>query len=125
MPNALINAFIYMVLAAAPAPAPQPDLSGLWRFDMVSPQGGTTLGAMTVQKEKDSGAYQGKVITNGGVEALPIRSIRVQSHRMTMEVDSPRGPVVFRGELEPANRSFNGTLTYHDGRAFSMSGVKQ
>lgn len=120
---------IALVVAAVPAAASAqeqgPNLAGLWRFDMTSPQGATTLGAMTVQRNKDSGAYEGKVITNGGVEALPIRSIQIQSRRMTMEVDSPRGPVVFRGDLGPAGQTFSGTLTYHDGRDFSMTGVKQ
>ena len=111
--------------SAASAQEPGPDVAGLWRFDMTSPQGATTLGAMTVLRNKDSGAYEGKVITNGGVEALPIRSIQIQSRRMTMEVDSPRGLVVFRGELGPSDQSFNGTLTYHNGRDFSMTGVKQ
>ena len=110
---------------AASAQEHEPDLAGLWRFDMTSPQGSTTLGAMTVLKNKDSGAYEGKVITNGGVEALPIRSIQIQSRRMTMQVDSPRGLVVFSGNLGPTSQSFSGTLTYHDGRDFSMAGVKQ
>jgi hypothetical protein len=120
---------IALALAASPAAASAqehgPDLAGLWRFDMTSPKGTTTLGAMTVLRNKDSSAYEGKVITNGGVEALPIRSLRIQSHRMTMEVDSPRGLVVFRGDVGPSGQSFSGTLTYHDGRGFSMAGVKQ
>jgi hypothetical protein len=120
---------IAFAVAALPAVASAqehgPDLAGLWRFDMTSTQGATTLGAMTVLRNKDSGAYEGKVITNGGVEALPIRSIQIQSRRMTMEVDSPRGLVVFKGDLGPSGQSFNGTLTYHDGRDFSMTGVKQ
>ncbi len=120
---------IALAVAALPAVASAqeqgPNLAGLWRFDMTSPQGATTLGAMTVLRNKDSGAYEGKVITNGGAEALPIRSIQIQSRRMTMEVDSPRGPVVFRGDLGPSGQSFSGMLTYHDGRDFSMTGVKQ
>ena len=116
-----------LLLAATPAATQQTqaDLAGLWRFDLTSPQGTTTLGAMTVLRNKDSGAYEGKVITNGGVEALPIRSIQIQSRRMTMEVDSPRGLVVFRGDLGLSGQSFSGTLTYHDGRDFWMAGVKQ
>ena len=114
-----------LLLMSAPVLAEDLDLAGLWRFDMTSPQGTTTLGAMTVLKNKDSGAYEGKVITNGGVEALPIRSIQIQSLRMTMEVNSPRGLVVFRGDLAPSGQSFSGTLTYHNGRDFSMAGVKQ
>ena len=101
------------------------DVAGLWRLDMTSPQGATTLGAMTVQKNKDNGAYEGKVITNGGIEAFPIRSLQIQARRMTMEVDSPRGLVVFRGDLGSSGQSFSGTLTYHDGRDFSMTGVRQ
>ena len=118
-----------LALAAPPAAAPTRehglDVAGLWRFDMASPQGATTLGAMTVLKNQDTGAYEGKVITIGGVEALPIRSIQIQSRRMTMKVDSPRGLVVFKGDLHPSGQTFSGTLTYHDGRNFSMDGVKQ
>jgi hypothetical protein len=126
MKRTLMIAFAVAALpAAASAQEHGPDLAGLWRFDMTSPQGATTLGAMTVLRNKDSGAYEGKVITSGGVEALPIRSIQIQSRRMTMEVDSPRGLVVFRGDLGPSGQSFSGTLTYHDGRDFSMAGVKQ
>ena len=126
MKRMLMIAFAVAALpAAASAQEPGPGLAGLWRFDMTSPQGATTLGAMTVLKNKDSGAYEGKVITNGGVEALPIRSIQIRSRRMTMEVDSPRGLVVFRGDLGPSAQSFSGTLTYHDGRELSMAGVKQ
>ena len=126
MKRMLMIAFALAALpSAASAQEQGPNLAGLWRFDMTSPQGATTLGAMTVQRNKDSGAYEGKVITNGGVEALPIRSIQIQSRRMTMEVDSPRGLVVFRGDLGPSGQSFSGTLTYHDGRDFSMTGVKQ
>src|SRR5688572_16212720 len=109
-----------LAMAIAPLPAfaqdATPNVAGLSRFDMTCPQGATTLGAMTVVRNKDSGAYEGKVITNGGVEALPIRSIQIQSRRMTMEVDSPRGLVVFRGDLGPSDQSFNGALTYHNGR---------
>ena len=118
-------ALVACLLSSVPAAAQTAAIDGLWRFDMTSPQGVTTLGAMTVLRNKDRGAYGGKVITNGGVEALPIRSIEIRSHRMTMTVDSPNGPVVFNGDLSPSGQSFSGTLTYHDGRNFSMSGVKQ
>ena len=110
---------------AAPADARGPDLAGLWRFDMISPRGSTTLGAMTVVKDKDSGAYGGKAITNGGGEALPIRSIEVRSQQMTMTVDSAHGVVVFRGDVDRSGQSFRGTLRYHDGRDFVMRGIKQ
>ena len=126
MKRMLMIAFAVAALpAAASAQEHGPDLAGLWRFDMTSPQGATTLGAMTVLRNKNSGAYEGKVITNGGVEALPIRSIQVQARRMTMEVDSPRGLVVFRGDLGPTDQSFSGTLTYNEGPDISMAGVKQ
>lgn len=111
--------------AAASAQAHGPDLTGLWRFDMISPQGVTTLGAMTVQKNKDSGAYEGRLITNGGIHGLPIRSLRLQSRQMTLEVDSEHGPIVFKGELAPSGHVFSGTTIYHDGRPFRMTGVKQ
>src|SRR5688572_17111177 len=118
-----------LALAALPAPASAQeqgaDLAGLWRFDMTSPLGITTLGAMTVLRNKDSGAYEGRVMTNGGIEALPISSVKIESRKMTMTVDSPRGPVVFRGDLGPSGHSFSGTLTYHDGSDFSMAGIKQ
>lgn len=114
-----------LAMMSIPAAAEGPNLAGLWRFDMISPRGTPTLGAMTVQKDKDSGAYGGKAITNGGGEALPIRSIELRSHRMTMTVDSAHGPVVFRGEVDPTGRSFSGTAIYHDGRPFAMRGIKQ
>ena len=120
---------IALALAALPAAASaqeqSPNLSGLWRFDMVSPQGMTTLGAMTVQKNKDSGAYEGRLITNGGTHGLPIRSLRIQARQMTLEVDSEHGPIVFRGELAASGQGFRGTTIYHDGRPFLMTGVKQ
>ena len=111
--------------SASPAQAQGPDVAGLWRFDMISPRGIATLGAMTVVKDKDKGGYGGQAITNGGGEALPIRSIEIRSHRMTMTVDSARGAVVFNGDLDPSGQSFSGTLRYHDGRDFAMRGIKQ
>lgn len=125
MKRMLMAAFIAVLPAPAVAQVHAQDVSGLWRFDMTSPQGTTTLGAMTVMKNKSSGAYEGKVITNGGIEAMPIRFIRLQSRQMTMEVDSPRGPVVFKGTLAASGQGFSGTLTYHDGRDFPMTGVRQ
>lgn len=118
---------IALALAALPsaASAQEADLAGLWRFDMVSPMGATTLGAMTVQKNKDSGAYEGRLITNGGTHGLPIRSLRLQSRQMTLEVDSEHGPITFKGELAPSGQAFCGTTIYHDGRPFLMKGVKQ
>ena len=101
------------------------DLSGLWRFDMISPQGATTLGAMTVLKNKDSGAYEGRLITNGGIHGLPIRSLILNSGQMTLEVESEHGLIVFKGELAPSAQDFSGTTIYHDGRPFAMRGIKQ
>lgn len=114
-----------LLVAGAPAIAEEANLSGLWRFDMTSSRGVTTLGAMTVVKDKDSGAYGGKAITNGGGEALPIRSIEIRSQKMTMTVDSAHGAVVFRGDIDPSGQSFSGTVKYHDGRDFAMRGIKQ
>ena len=114
-----------LLLTSVPATAEGPDIGGLWRFDMISPQGVTTLGAMTVRTNKESGKYEGKLITNGGVEGLPIHSLEVQSRRMTLEVHSAHGPITFRGELSPSGQNFSGTVRYHDGRDFAMAGVKQ
>lgn len=111
-------------VASQPAQA-EPDMTGLWRFDMSGPRGIITLGAMTVQKNKDSGAYEGRLITNGGIHGLPIRSLRVQSRKMTMGVQSEHGPIIFNGELAASGWVFSGTTIYHDGRPFAMSGVKQ
>jgi hypothetical protein len=113
------------VPAAASAQEQGPDLAGLWRFDMTSPKGVTTLGAMTVLKNKDSGAYEGRLITNGGVHGLPIRFLHLQSSQMTMEVESEHGLIVFKGELAPSGQGFSGMTIYHDGRPFRMTGVKQ
>ena len=80
MKRMLMIAFAVALLpAAASAQEQGPDLAGLWRFDMISPKGATTLGAMTVMRNKSSGAYEGKLITNGGIHGLPIRSLRLQS----------------------------------------------
>lgn len=114
-----------LLIGGTPALAQEANLSGLWRFDMVSSKGMTTLGAMTVLKNKDSGAYEGRLITNGGIHGLPIRSLRLQSRQMTMEVESEHGPIVFKGELAPSGEGFSGTTIYHDGRPFRMTGVKQ
>ena len=114
-----------LLLVSAPLLAEEPNLAGLWRFDMISPKGATTLGAMTVQKNKDSGAYEGRLITNGGTHGLPIRSLRLQSRQMILEVESEHGPIVFKGELAPSGQGFSGTAIYHDGRPFLMTGVKQ
>ncbi|SRR5688500_18227944 len=114
-----------LLLAGAPALAEGPNLAGLWRFDMISPTGATTLGAMTVMKNKSSGAYEGRLITNGGIHGLPIRSLRLQSSQMTLEVESEHGLIVFKGELAASGQGFSGTTIYHDGRPFRMTGVKQ
>ena len=114
-----------LLLVSTPALAEGPDLSGLWRFDMISPAGATTLGAMTVMKNKSSGAYEGRLITNGGIHGLPIRSLRLQSSEMTLEVESEHGPILFKGELAASGQGFSGTTIYHDGRPFRMTGVKQ
>lgn len=126
MKRMLMIAFALAVLpSVAPAQEGGPDLAGLWRFDMISPKGATTLGAMTVMKNKSSGAYEGRLITNGGIHGLPIRSLRLQSRQMTMEVESEHGPIVFKGELAASGQGFSGTTIYHDGRPFQMTGVKQ
>ena len=114
-----------MLPAALSAQEPNPDLSGLWRFDMISPAGVPTLGAMTVMKNKSSGAYEGRLITNGGIHGLPIRSLRLQSGTMSLEVESEHGPIRFTGELAASGQAFSGTTIYHDGRPFRMTGLKQ
>lgn len=130
-------------------------MTGLWRFDIVSP-GGLSLGAMTIQsrqavqrqaddqmrwaKAKGEGTdvaparpasrdvivegYTGILVTNQGGHALPIESIDVADGRMTMVVGSPRGLVIFRGTIDPAQDSFDGLVTYHNGQVYRMRGVK-
>ena len=125
MKRMMMIACIAILSAPVLAQEQAPDVSGLWRFDMISPKGATTLGAMTVQKSKESGAYEGRLITNGGIHGLPIRSLRLQSGQMTMEVESEHGPIVFNGKVAPSGKGFSGTTIYHDGRPFLMTGVKQ
>ena len=120
-----ILALAASIASSLPAAAQAAEMDGLWRFDMISPQGVTTLGAMTVRANKDSGKYEGRLITNGGVEGLPIRSLEVQSGRRTLEVHSGHGPITFRGALSASGQDFSGTVRYHDGRDFAMHGVKQ
>jgi hypothetical protein len=120
MSNALMTALVGMAVAIAPAP--QPDLSGLWRFD-VQTGSRITVGAMTIRADGET--YKGKLITNGGVEALDIRSLTLNGQDMVMLVDSPNGAVTFRGKIGDGARSFSGTMTYFNGRTFPMAGIKQ
>ena len=124
MLNRLKFVSIALLMAATPATAEdsKEGLAGLWRFDVTSPQG-TTLGAMTVRKREQG--YSGKLITNQGDEALDIRSIELQGTAMTMVVASPRGDVVFRGNLSDGRYGFSGTVTYFNGQSFPMVGAKQ
>lgn len=69
--------------------------------------------------------FTGFVVTDQGGHALPIESIDVQGHAMTMVVNSPRGLVIFKGKIDSDETRFDGQLTYHNGQVYDMRGVKQ
>ena len=69
--------------------------------------------------------YRGTLTTNQGNNVLPVRSLTLDGSDMNMTVESPNGNVVFKGLLNPDGRSFQGTVTYHTGQSFPMSGSKR
>ena len=76
-------------------------------------------------KQPSLAGYTGFAITDQGGHALPIESIEIRDGAMVMVVNSPRGLVIFRGQLDAAETRFDGQLTYHNGSIFTMRGVKQ
>ena len=69
--------------------------------------------------------YRGTLTTDQGSNVLPVRSLTLDGSDMNMIVESPNGNVVFKGQLNSDGRSFQGTVTYHTGQNFPMSGIKR
>ena len=82
-----------------------------------------THGAMTIAKAGQG--YQGTLTTDQGSNVLPVRSLTLDGSDLNMIVESPNGKVVFKGLLNSDGRSFQGTVTYHTGQNFPMSGSKR
>ena len=111
-----------VMLVSAPTQAQQPQLAGLWQFNIDTPQR-TALGAFTLKPEGTG--WRGRLITDGGIEGLEVKSVTLEGAAMVMHVISPNGEIVFRGRLNPGARSFDGIVTYHEGRIFPMRGIRQ
>jgi hypothetical protein len=119
-------AIAFAVLAAAGcATAPRdmragpPDLAGSWQFE-VQTGAAATHGEMRLAA--DGPGYRGSLTTSAGSQVLPVRSLTLEGSTLRMRVESPQGEVVFDGVLGPNSDSFAGTVTYHTGARFPMSG---
>lgn len=99
-----------------------PDLAGGWTFQVLTGGGNATQGAMTLVANRDG--YGGTLTTNQGANTLLVRSLTLDGPDMRMLVESPDGNVTFEGVLSPSGTSFDGTVTYHTGQRFPMSGVR-
>lgn len=98
------------------------DLSGDWVFE-VETGSNVTHGAMKLVAQSE--VYSGTLTTDQGNNVLPVRSLTLDGTAMAMLVESPNGKVTFAGTLAPDGRSFEGTVTYHNGQAFPMSGSRR
>ncbi len=97
-------------------------LAGNWSFRIDTGEGRTTLGQ--VRLAPAAGGYAGTLTTNRGNNVLPVRSFTVAGAAVRMIVDSPQGEVTFAGALADGARAFAGTVTYHDGRRFSLAATR-
>lgn len=98
------------------------DLSGHWRLEIRTGADTPTLGAMTLASNGPD--YRGTVTTNRGNNVLPVTSLVRDGSTIHLRVESPQGEVVFDGELSPTAESFEGTLRYHTGDRFPMTGSR-
>ena len=80
-------------------------------------------GAMTLTA--DGSGYRGTLTTDQGNNVLPVRSLTLAGSNMDMLVESPNGNVTFKGALSADASSFAGTVTYHNGQKFPMTGTKR
>jgi hypothetical protein len=99
-----------------------PDLAGRWTFQVLTGGDDATQGAMTLVANRDG--YSGTLTTDQGANTLVVRSLALDGADMRMLVESPDGNVTFEGLLSPSGASFDGTVTYHTGQRFPMSGVR-
>jgi hypothetical protein len=97
-------------------------LAGDWAFE-VKTGNSIAHGAMTLTAD-DSG-YRGTLTTNQGNNVLAVRTLTLAGSNMDMLVESPNGNVTFKGTLSADASSFQGTVTYHNGQQFPMTGTRR
>jgi hypothetical protein len=97
-------------------------LAGDWVFE-VKTGNAVAHGAMTLTA--DGSGYRGTLTTDQGNNVLPVRSLTVAGSDMDMVVESPNGNVTFKGALSADASSFAGTVTYHNGQKFPMTGARR
>jgi hypothetical protein len=97
-------------------------MAGDWVFE-VNTGSGLAHGAMTLTA--DGGGYRGTLTTDQGNNVLAVRSLTVEGSSMDMLVESPNGNVTFKGSLSEDQSSFQGTVTYHNGQQFPMTGTRR
>lgn len=116
---ALLLAFLAACVTGRAAPV---SLAGEWSFRIDTGGGRVTNGRMSLAPA--AGGYAGTLTTDRGTNILPVRSFTVAGRDVRMHVESPQGPVIFAGALADGARAFAGTVTYHDGRHFTLSATK-
>jgi hypothetical protein len=97
----------------------KPDLAGNWVFEV---QTGSNVAHGAMKLAAAGNAYNGTLTTDQGNNVLTIRSLTVDGRDMNMLVESPNGNVTFTGTLNADATSFAGTVVYHNGQKFPMSG---
>src|SRR5262245_17428090 len=97
-------------------------LAGAWVFE-VKTGNSAAHGAMTLTE--DGSGYRGTLTTDQGNNVLAVRSLTLAGSNMDMLVESPNGNVTFKGTLSADASSFKGTVTYHNGQQFPMTGTRR
>ncbi|WP_374658522.1 hypothetical protein [Inhella sp.] len=97
-------------------------LGGAWSFKVTVGQH-VTQGAIHLTAYDDR--FLGTLSTDQGGEVLKIRSVQVNDTKLVMTVDSPQGEVVVRAELAANAKAFQGTVTYHNGQVYAISGSRR
>jgi hypothetical protein len=99
-----------------------PSLAGEWGFRIETGGGRVTNGWLSLTPA--GSGYAGRLTTDRGNNVLPVRSFTVDGAAVRMHVESPQGAVTFAGALAEGARAFAGTLTYHDGRRFTLRATR-
>lgn len=105
-----------------PRPQSSAELTGHWQFLVTTGQG-TTKGAMQIEAGGTTG-LTGTVTTDRGNEVMPVRAVIRNGDHVEILVGTQHGDVVFGGALSSDARTFDGTVLYHNGQRFPMSGQK-
>jgi hypothetical protein len=97
-------------------------LAGDWVFEV---QTGSNVAHGALTLSEDDGRYRGTLTTDQGNNVLTVRSLKLVGADMDMLVESPNGSVTFTGTLSADSSSFQGTVTYHNGQKFPMTGRRR